>query len=741
MKQKYITLLIMVCLLLLAMPSLPVFAEAPGKRYSIPEVTGKVHADGFLKEALWREALVLPLNFEVYPGENTPAPVKTEVLVASSKGFFYVAFRAYDPDLSQLRARICDRDNLGNQDWVSIRLDTFNDERRCYHFMCNPFGVQDEYIETTAGGSSEWDTIWKSGGRITEDGYVVEMAIPFSSLRFQRKVGKQTWGFDAVRNYPRNFSHQFGLFPLDRNNSCYLCQAAKLEGFNGAKPGKNIEFDPTLSAHTTRSRDAGSEGSFEKETKLEPGLTARWGFTPNLTLSATVNPDFSHVEADEPQMDINEPFALSFAEKRPFFMEGDDFFNTRINAVYTRSLRAPSWGIKLTGKEGANTIGAYMVRDTLTNLVFPGSQGSSTTSLAMDSTASVLRYGHDFGSNYTIGLLFTNREGDNYFNRVYGVDGDFRFTSKDRVRFQFLGSSTDYPDDVAYSYGQDQGRFNDKALDAVYSHDSRNLDWYAGYRDMGEDFRADLGFIPQVSYRSFYAGTDYTFYGKPGKWFSRLVLEGNFDQLTDYDDQLLNRRFTLSFVYQGPMQSHSKLEYTRRRELYNGVEFDQDRFFIHHCMKPDKSIHVYANTWFGDRIDYSNTRPGKRLRLSSGFIWDLGLHIKINASHTFERLSVLSKRLYTANQSEFKFVYQFNKRTFVRAILQYVDHRYNVENYLYAVDPAYKHLFSQFLFSYKINPQTVVFLGYSDNYYGFTESGLPQANRTLFMKVGYALVM
>jgi hypothetical protein len=711
------------------------------KQYRVPRVDSVIKADGILDEAVWQKALVLELNYEVEPGENIKPPVKTEVLLAYNKTRLFIAFRAYDPHPEQIRARLSDRDELNNQDWVAVVLDTFDDKRRSYDLFCNPLGVQSDFIEVSGGHGSEWDTIWDSGGRINDQGYFVEMSVPFSSLRFQRKDGDQVWGFDAVRSYPRTVRHHIGTFPRDRSNNCYLCQSVKLVGFNGAKPGKNIEIDPTIAAHINHERENETEGPFIKDERFDPGITARWGLTPNLTLSGTVNPDFSQVEADALQLDINEPFALYYSEKRPFFLEGSDFFDTRLNAVHTRTLRDPAWGLKLTGKEGANTIGAYFVRDTLTNLVFPGSQSSDSTSLSMDSNALVLRYRRDLGSKYTLGALFTNRQGDDYYNRVLGFDGDFRFTSKDRVTMQVLGSYSRYPENVVSEFGQPRGEFKDKALDIIYIHNTRDLDWYMGYRNIGRGFRADQGFIPRVGYRFFFGGGDYVWYAKPGTWWTRFVLEFDYDHLTDDNGDLLSRESSFTFSYGGPMETHSFINYKKKRDVYEGLGFDMDQFLIHHCMNPRRNMHISFNAAWGDRIDYANTRLGKRINLRPGMLIDLGRHWQFSLYHTYERMQVESERLYTANQSEMHLTYQFNKRTFLRTILQYVDYRYNTAMYTDEIDPVYRRLFTQFLFSYKINPQTVLFLGYTDNYYSYQAAGLPQVNRTVFLKIGYALVM
>jgi hypothetical protein len=206
----------------------------------IPRINSEIKIDGYLNEEAWSQAAQINANIEVEPGENIPAPVKTEVLIVYDNSNIYVAFKAFDPDPSQIRANLCGRDNIWDDDWVLILFDTFNDERRCYDFGCNPLGIQADIIESVSGGGDSWDAIWESDGRITEEGYTVEMAIPFSSLKFPRSEGEQIWGFDAVRSYPRKVRHHIGAFPRDRSNNCYFCQLEKLTGFSDVIPGRDI---------------------------------------------------------------------------------------------------------------------------------------------------------------------------------------------------------------------------------------------------------------------------------------------------------------------------------------------------------------------------------------------------------------------------------------------------------------------------------------------------------------------
>lgn len=710
--------------------------------HRVPKVDTPVKVDAILDEDTWTKALVMELNYEVRPGENIAPPVRTEVLFAYSTSHLYAAIRAYDPNPSEIRARVCDRDDMYGDDWVALIIDTFNDERRTFDFFSNPLGVQGDQIETPTGGGGDWDAIWDSNGRITSEGYIVEMAIPFSSMRFQRSDGDQIWGIDVVRSYPRNVRHHIGMFPRDRNNNCYMCQSEKLIGFAGATPGKNIELDPTFYSVITQEREDYTEGPFVEQAKdFEPGLTARWGFTPNLTLNTTINPDFSNVEADVAQLDINTQFALYYPERRPFFLEGASIFNTRLNAIHSRTLADPIWGTKLTGKEGGNDIGFFTVRDKLTNILFPASQGSNTTSRDRESTGSVLRYRRDIGRSSNIGLLVTDREGDQYYNRLAGVDGIYKFTKTDQVQFQVLGSQTSYPDDIADEFGQPKGKFDGLAYDLFYLHGTKTLDWYAVYREVGKDFRADIGFMPQANFRNIAVGWGNTWNEGPTNWWNMLNVGSGFVLEEDLDGNLLARNYTFWFNYSGLVQSFFNLNGVYGKEKYNGIEFDNRALRFDFGLRPSGALFLYFNGAFGDRIDYANTRLGKRILLSPYVEYKLGRHLVLGIDHTFERLSVDPGRLYTANISQIRMVYQFTKRTFLRTILQYVNYNRNAELYSYDVNPESKSLFSQVLFSYKINPQTVLFLGYSDNYYGDQNIKVTQTNRTFFAKVGYAWVL
>ena len=690
-----------------------------------------------MDEPVWSKAAKLPLAYETFPGENIDAPVKTDVYIFNTSSHLYFALICHDPDPKSIRAHYSERDQIDNDDVININLDTFNDERRNYFLGVNPLGLQRDGVESD-NGMSDWDGLWSSAGRITDKGYIIEIAIPFSSLQFQRKKGPQVWGLDISRWYPRAFLHRLGLVKLDRNKNSYQQQFLKISGFEGVKPGKNIEVIPTLTGVKTDSRTPFPDGEFQSEKeKLDPGITVSWGLTPNLTLNGTVNPDFSQVEADARQLDLNQPFALFFPEKRPFFTEGADFFKSLMQVIHTRTMRDPVWGLKLSGKEGNNTIGAYYVRDNVTNLIFPGFEGSSQTSLDMESSATVLRYVRDFGSNYTLGGIITNREGGDYFNRVFGIDGSARFDSKNQLEFQVLGSRTRYPTAVAREFGQKEETFGGKAIQANYKYSSRNIIARAGYYEFDSDFRTDLGFVPLAGYRSYETVLNYR-WQKTGSWWNQITIGVEHEYAWNHDGDFLADEQEIFFNFNGIMQSQIHLEAEQSRQLYQGVIYRIYTGRSHFSFRPSSGMRFYLNSNFGRQVDYINSRAGRRVQLNGGTNYNFGQHLILNFDHTYEDMNSGGKALYTANISQGSLIYYFNSRMFLRSILQYVDYKYNPDNYIIDIDPEYKELFAQFLFSYRLNPRTVAFLGYTTDYNGGLGLPLTGANRTIFMKISYS---
>ncbi|ANM30148.1 hypothetical protein ABI59_12050 [Acidobacteria bacterium Mor1] len=752
--------------------------------HDIPRVEATIEIDGKLDDAAWENALVLELPYEVWPGDNTEAPVRTVALLAYDGDSLYAGFRAHDPEPDKIRARISDRDRAFQDDFVGIVVDTFNDERRAYEFFSNALGVQMDLIQDDVNNNEDasWDAIWTSAGHVNETGYEVEMAIPYTSLRFQRGDGEQIWGLDLVRIYPRDRRRTLALNSRDRDINCYLCQVAKIAGFDGAEPGKNLEIVPTVTALRSDSIDSFPEGELtEGDPDYEPGITARWGMTPNLTLSGTVNPDFSQVEADVAQLNVNEQFALFFPERRPFFLEGADFFDTPFRAVNTRSVADPEWGGKLTGKEGKNAIGTFIARDNPRGgsvSLIPGSQQSRAIVLDGGVDAGVFRYRRDLPGNATLGGLVTAREGADYHNRVVGIDGLLRPTEKDRIAFQFLSSSTRYPDQIVADFNaglegasqpdlvsdlfQQNGSFSDRAMLISYRHSVRDWSARANYVDYGENFRADLGFIPQVNFRQAVFGGDYTFWQDDED--SKIVfyrVGGDWDQAEDQQGRLIERESEGWFQFSGPLQSFFFFGGGERERVYNTVSFDQSFVSAFYEIRPTGDLYVNVDFAYSDREDRSfvtvdsglaPARQGSEYRWSSTVAYNLGRHLKVDLFHNHRELGLPQGTAFEADLTELRAVYQFNVRTFIRAIIQRGDVDFDPSLYpactngsteddgLCPQDESRTGL-GQFLFSYKLNPQTALFLGYNEQRLGLDDSDFVRTDRTFFLKIGYAWVM
>jgi len=747
-------LVILVCLCLFT----PVTSSLAGRRapdqqqekpdgppsYRITRATSPIKIDGVIDEPAWQHALRMTLDYEVQPGENIPPPVKTVCLITYDSTHLYVAFHAFDPHPEQIRAHITDRDKPYRDDFVGVMLDTFNDQRRGYEFFVNPVGVQMDLTRNEVGSGDveddSWDAIWKSAARITAKGYDVEFAIPLSSIRFADSSGEQTWRIAPFRAYPRTVRHQIFSVPLDRSDNCFMCQMPKVTGFEGIKAGRDLELDPTLTARRTDAlEDEDDLSSPFKNGKLDTqaGVSARWGVTPNISLNAVINPDFSQVEADAAQLDVNTRFALFYPEKRPFFMEGADYFQTPFRAVYTRAVADPAWGLKITGKPGRQAIGVFAARDRVTNLIFPSNQGSDFASLDQDVNVGVFRYRRDLGKSSTVGVLATGRDGGDYSNRVFGIDGLLRFTATDSVNFQLLGSRTRYPSDLADEYDQPHGDFSGSALHVLYIHDDRNWSWWAGRETLSQGFRADLGFIPRVDTKKNVAGVQHNFWGTKDTWYTRITVAAEASQIKDHTGTVTDEVNDFYLRFDGPLQSWLNLDLYQGKEWYDGVTYDKIWGHMFFNIRPTGDFTCSLEGEYGDAIDYTNSRPATITSLEPGMTYDLR-HFGLEAYHRYEVLDVPGGRLYRANLTQLRMVYQFNVRMFVRAIIHHLDLVRNTGLYVDEVAPRTRSFFTQLLFSYKLNPQTVFFLGYSDNRLGEYGIDLTRTNRTLFIKLGYA---
>jgi hypothetical protein len=736
----------MVLAALLTAPSGIAQTGAPvGEALTIPRLSPRPVIDGIVGEEEWLQATPVSLAWEVRPGHLVAAVVDTTCLLGYDERALYVGCRAYDPDAAAIRAHLADRDSAVRDDYIGIMLDTFNDQRRAFGFFVNPLGVQMDLVRNDAGVDdpvdSSWDTIWSSAGRITADGYQVEFALPFTSLRFQRTGGSQIWGVYLERGHPRSVYREFGSVAIDRDRNCFVCQFAMMTGFEEAEPGRNLELTPTITGSKTEARDGFPNGPLRAlDEKVELGVTALWGVTPNLTLAGAVNPDFSQVEADEAQLEVNRRFALFFEEKRPFFLEGADFFDTFFDAVHTRTVVDPDWGAKLSGKEGRSAVGAFVAEDAVTTILIPGSQRSFLTSLDRSSIDAVARYRGDVGAGSALGVLLTGRRGEDYSSTLAGFDGFLRITASHSLQVQVLGSETEYPDELAARFGQPEGAFDGMAYRIRLEHDSRDLFWTIRYDDVGEGFRADMGFMPQVGYRQYGVGGQRSWWGDDQEWYTRLFFGASLGREEDQRGELLYEGGELWTGFNGPLQSRLRYELSVRTRGFMVVEFDEAVHHLEFEIRPSAAFDFDLEARYGDDIDFERVRPGVGLRVAPWMTVRLGRRLQLGLSHELERFDVNGERLYEVNLSELRAVYQFTTRAFVRAILQYEELERDPELYDRVVTENRKKLFTQMLFSYKINPRTVLFFGYSDNHLGTEAFDLAQLDRTVFLKVGYAFV-
>jgi hypothetical protein len=722
-------------------PSAP--TPAP-RQFAIIRASGPITIDGVPDEAAWQTAISVPLPYEIFPGNNTPAHAETICLVTFDRERLYVAFRANDPKPSEIRGHLADRDAPFQEDTVGFMLDTFNDGRRAFQFRVNARGVQMDAFNSDVDDIEDWswDAIWDAKTQISSDGYTVEVAIPFSSLRFPKGSAAQTWGFMAMRDMPRSTRYRMRSSYMDRGRQCLVCQFDKLTGFTDITPGRNLELDPTATFARTDSRENFPSGKITAgDPKPQAGLSARWSITPNIVASGTVNPDFYQVEADAAQLSVNQRFELFFPEKRPFFLEGADIFATPIDAFFSRTVADPNWGVKVTGKQGANAFGAFAAQDDITGIVIPGFDDSASANLTKRNLSTAFRFRRDVGQRgSTFGMLYTGREGDAYSNRLGGADTLIRLSDSDSIRAQGLVSRTQYPTAVARDFGQSANAFTGAAYSAAYSHETRNWVWEVEHEGYSPGFRADAGFVSQVGVRNTEAGLYRVLWGSPKRWFNQISFGAGADRSEDWKGRNVSWGCDLPVDYSGRWQMSLSYNAACNHEVFDGKAYDNFRHNINWSIRPSGAFALNAGATLGGAIDFANSRKADQTRVNGGISFNVARGLEGSADYTWQRLDVTGGTLFTARLTQVRALYHLNLRTYVRAIFQYTDVDRATSLYLSPVAASAQRAFTQLLFSYKLNPQTVLLLGYSDNAQGSVNYDLTRSDRTVFVKVGYAWV-
>ena len=517
------------------------FAAAPltRPRVTIGRTAQPPNVDGVLDDSVWETATHITEFVQIAPVEGAPGTEDTEVWMAYDRDNLYFAFHAHYTDPGMIRANRADRDEIRGDDRMSVLFDPFLDQQRAYQFSVNGYGVQSDELVNADGtrgasrsrsaisrssggrsggsrsrssgsglsnsgqfgirGDDSWNALFETRGRMVEDGWTAEMAIPFKSLRYPANVaaGTRRWGFQITRVI-RGKSEAQAWSPISRGVAGQLTQFGFLEGLEDLSRSRNLEILPELTGARLGGLDTAT-GAFDSDDPFgDLGVSVKYGITPNLTADFTYNPDFSQIESDQPQIETNQRFALFYPEQRPFFLEGQEIFQspTPLNLLHTRTIVDPRFCGKLTGKVGDTTLGIIVADDEAPGrLDDSGDPRYGTTAQTF-----VGRARYDLYSESYVGAIATAREFGHDYNRVAGIDGRFRLGRTHRISFMGVGSET-----RSAEYGFLRG----PAIEADFTRQGRNLSYGAAYSSVDPEFWTETGFLPRWDLRQATANVGY----------------------------------------------------------------------------------------------------------------------------------------------------------------------------------------------------------------------------------------
>ena len=508
----------------------------------INRVHNAIKIDGNLTELEWGKAKGTDYFLEIEPGENIIPAEKTEVKVTYDDQNLYVAFWAYaHPE--DIRASYQTRDRAWMDDFVAIFLDTYGDANAGTMIGSNPYGIQMDALNNGNGNDDpSFDLVYKSQGKITDEGYQVEMAIPFSSLSFPDKE-VQEWKVGFYRSLPREKRSQIVWGGFDRTDPCFLCQMGTLKGIQGIKQRGNIEFLPAIVGSQISELD--QNNILQKGTALgQASLGVKYSLSSDQVAEFTINPDYSQVEADEEQVDVNTTFALFFPEKRPFFNAGNDLVDTWINAIYTRSINNPIASGRIINRGQQNSWYMLSAMDEDSPYIIPGEEQSFSL-LGGRSISNIFRFRRTLEEASHFGILATDRRmvNNDGSGSVVGFDTRYKFNKTYQMEFQTLFSKTQEPSD---SLLDDNSTFGDNntftfdgesfvgnAVEIEFSRDTEHWGLETGYDHKTSAFRAENGFISNNNNRRIYLESYWVY--TPDKMISKVMggfhsgIESNFD--------------------------------------------------------------------------------------------------------------------------------------------------------------------------------------------------------------------
>ncbi|CAN5215754.1 DUF5916 domain-containing protein [soil metagenome] len=710
----------------------------------IRPATGTIMIDAELDDAGWKNATRITGFIERTPREGAEPPVRTEVLLTYDEMNLYVAFIASDPNPDEIRAALQPRDQLWRDDWVGILLDPYGDASLGYYFLSNPIGVQGDLQMTPVNEDVSIDFVYETAGRITNDGFIVEMAIPFRSLRIS-SLDVQNWGIMFVRTYPRSSRHYLTWPSWSRNNPCQLCEMAQLNGIEDIRTGGNLEMLPSLIAtQAGQLQNPSDPVSFENgRVQLQPSLGLKYMFQPGWTAEATLNPDFSQVESDATQIDVNTTFALFFPERRPFFQEGMDLYQTPMSVFYSRSINAPAVSAKLTGRSDRTSIGYIGARDDHSPFIIPFEE-QTVVLQGGKSYTNVLRLQHNLQGSH-VGAMVTDRRLDSGGSgTTASVDGLYRFGEMYNLSAHLIFSYTNEPDDPElstqipdlnfdtdgqnFSAAFDGESFSGHAGFLRFARDARTWSWNVLYMEASPTYRADTGFQSQNNFRRATGWTGLTFYpNKPLlERFSASLFGGsywNFEGVRNQDIFQPGVSFSL------PRQISIGMDLELRREIFRGTELTGIRnFYLRMNSNFSAAFQGGLNFSTGRRIARTLAIPevgnGKTATISA-YITPLQRFV-IQPSVSYQQLNLDSgEEIFSGYIARTRFSFQFNRELNLRTIFQYNDFQNRLD-----IEP---------LLVYQLNPFSIFYIGSTYGSVNFDEYGFSGTDRQYFAKFQYLI--
>ena len=708
----------------------PIYAAAPPTlgRITIPRVSSPPQLEDFLDmkpSVAWEDKLAKIDRFtQRTPSDGQPVSQRTEAYLGYDDKNLYAIFICFDSEPGKIRARLSRREDVFDDDSVELMLDTFHDHRRAYAFFSNPLAVQADALWTEG---QEWDfsfdTVFNTEAKLTPEGFVVKMAIPFRSLRFASN-DPQTWGILLDRDVRRNNESSFWPWYSSRIAG-RLNQEGDATGLENISPGHSFQLIPYGIFRSFRDidlRDLDHPTFTQRDAFGQIGLDAKAVVKDKFVLDATANPDFSQIESDDPQVTVNQRFEVQFPEKRPFFLENSYYFQTPIPLLFTRRIVDPQWGARLTGKDGPWAVGMLVADD-----ASPGTQVAPGDPLfGQHAYFAVGRVSRDLGNQSWLGVMFTDREEGPYFNRVGGIDGRFNLNSNWVAAFQGVVSSTlcsDTRNDVCtlgtYLAGP--------AAEVTLQRDGRKLNYFMDYSDRSDGFRTFTGFDPQPDIHNVYQRVQYSFRPE-GKhlisWGPQMEIYHTFDHEGNY----LNSGYFPSLKTEFVGQTFLNFYYAKEMELLRPRDFGVltlNQKYLRHTTEVEFKTSLYRpisfqlDYRFGTRINYDapdgvapfiagrttvnatlTVRPSRSLRVDNTYI----------LFRLLNRLGVPGSLNNHIIRS--KWNYQYTKRLSFRFIGEYNS---VLANPAFTFLETTKNFNADFLVTYLVHPSTAIYVGYNSN--------------------------